>query len=164
MSSCCSENKNKYNCGERVSSSCVFYNEYFPKYSELKDSDCVTIQETTEELYKNQENIWKHLDTKDLGKECFDYPTVEIDDKEVILVKDILKKHEEEICRLKDKSSGSSSGTNNNPNTENNNQIDLKCLTNDPCYEFYSKDQVIQLLINKVCELEGRLKKLEDGE
>lgn len=152
---CCEGSKPKYNCGQRVAATCVKYEGYLPEYSGLKDSDCVTIEETTEELYKNQEQILKHFDYKSLGKKCLEYPVTEYNKKDIFLTKDILKVFEDEICRLK--SSTVTSGKNDIEG------YDLKCLTNDPCYKFNSHKDVINLLIDKVCKLEKRIEELENG-
>lgn len=155
--SCCGDNKPKYNCGERIASTCVFYSKYFPKYSELKDSDCVTLEETTEELYKKQEHILEHLDTKNLGRKCLEYSVTDYDGKDVYLVKDVLSVFEDEICRLKNNSvsNGSTNGVSGN--------YDLKCLTDDPCFKYKSSDDIINLLVEKICNLEQRVKELENG-
>lgn len=155
--SCCGDNKPKYNCGERISSACVFYDKYFPKYSKLKDSDCVTLEETTEELYKKQEHILEHLDTKNLGRKCLDYAVTDYEGADVYLVKDVLKVFEDEICQLKESASSGGSKVVVAGN------YDLKCLTDDPCFKYKSSDDIINLLIEKVCKLEQRVKELENG-
>ena len=57
----CRNNKIKCNCGTHQNARCVYYDAYLPKYSKL-DEDCVNINETTEELYENQEKILDSID------------------------------------------------------------------------------------------------------
>lgn len=155
--SCCGGNKPKFNCIERKPSVCVMYEGYLPGYSKLKDENCVTVEETTEELYKNQENVLKHLDTSKLGKRCLEYPTTIIDEEEVYLVKDVLNVFEEKICGL------IAEDSNDDSKGDSVRNIDLKCLEEDPCYKYESKKDILQLVINKICELENRIKVLENG-
>lgn len=137
---CCDDNK-KFNCGKKQPASCVFYKGYLPKYSEL-DKGCATVEETTEELYRHQEQILESIDTSGLGKDCLDYPTVEVDDKEVILVKDVLEVLEEKVCQLLDI-----------PEDDDTLQLDFKCLTTPCGDEINSLKDLLQTLINEICAL-----------
>lgn len=153
--SCCEDNV-KYNCGERISAACVFYSKYFPKYSKYKDSkNCTTIEETTEEIYKKQEFILNSIDTKELGKKCLEYETTEVDGEEIILVKSILKKFEEKFCEKED------TGGNNEDYSCINCDIDLKCLETNPCDIPNTKKNILQIIIDKLCELEQKIKMYE---
>mgnify|MGYP003609290505 FL=1 len=140
---CCDETNAKFNCGERIPSACVFYKKYFPSYSTL-DKNCATIEETTEELYKNQEYILRSIDTSKLTEDCIDYPTVEINGEDKILIVDILQKIQDEICEMKEES------------TEDNSlELDFKCLVS-PCGEtITSLKDLLQVLINEICILKG---------
>lgn len=149
---CCDDNLSKHTCGEKTMATCTYYKGYLPEYSEL-DKRCSTIHETTEELYKNQENILKSIDTSDMD-DCLDYDTVDIEGDTKILVKDILKKHGEEICELKNNAS---------PNISHSLNIDLKCLKDNQCYNENSYNNVIQLLIDKICYLENEINNLKNG-
>ena len=142
---CCNGRKN--NCGVKTPAICVYYYGYLPEYSDL-DKDCVVLEETTEELYKNQEFILKSIDTSKIQEDCIDYPRT---DDNKILVVDILQKLQDEICSIKE-----------NPDTPLSNidlsNIDMKCLEDEPCYNADSLNNVLQTMIDKICELNSRLK------
>ena len=113
---------------------------------EKKETDAMgnTIEETTEELYKNQEYILRSIDTSKLTEDCIDYPTVEINGEDKILIVDILQKIQDEICEMKEES------------TEDNSlELDFKCLVS-PCGEtITSLKDLLQVLINEICILKG---------
>lgn len=142
---CCDDTNKKFNCGKKQQSACVFYKKELPKYSEL-ETGCASIEETTEELYKNQANILKSIDTKDLGKNCLDYPTVEIDDKDVILVKDVLKTLETQICNIM-----------NADDNDDSLELDFKCLVSPCGSQINSLKDLLQTLINEICEIKDQL-------
>ena len=141
---CCDESNAKFNCGERIPSACVFYKKYFPSYSTL-DKNCATIEETTEELYKNQEYILRSIDTSKLTEDCIEYDTVEIDGEDKILVVEVLQKLQDQICNLQETSED-----------ENILNLDFKCLV-DPCGDQISSlKDLLQVLINEICILKGK--------
>ena len=145
---CCNDNR-KSRCANKIPAICVYYYGYLPEYSEL-DEECVVIEETTEELYKNQEFILQSIDTSKLVEDCIEYPRTD-DDK--ILVVDILQKLQDEICDLKE-------------NVPENNGInisglDMKCLEDEPCFNPNSLTGILQTMIDKICELEVRVNELE---
>lgn len=150
--SCCGDNR-KFNCLEKTQAVCVYYKGYLPKYSKL-DKNCVVIEETTEELYKNQEFILKSIDTSKLTKDCMDYPTVEEEGEDKILVVDVLQKMQDEICNIKNNNSESC-------DCIDVTKLDLKCLEEDPCNNNNDITSIFQQMINKICELEYRIKQLE---
>jgi hypothetical protein len=150
----CCDNR-KFSCGGlKTPAVCVYYRGYLPKYSKL-DKDCAVIEETTEELYKNQEFILKSIDTSKLKEDCIDYPTTEIDGEDKILVVDVLQALQDEICALKDNTGGSDC------ECIDVTKLDLKCLEDEPCANPSSVTDVIQLMIDKICEIDNRLKQLE---
>ena len=147
----CRNNKIKCNCGTRQNARCVYYDGYLPKYSKL-DEDCVNIEETTEELYENQEKILDSIDLVKLGKECIDYS--EFQENDSLKVKEAFLTFEKEICELKNKK-------NENSCYIDLSKIDFKCLS-DPCNNIIdSQLKLIQALIDKVCNLEQRIITLE---
>lgn len=91
-------NKTKNTCGEKGYATCVYYEKAVPDFSELED--CITLEETTEELYKIIKDLKEQVDLSALGEGCLTY--VE-DEQNRIVVKNVLLKYEEEICTLKDK-------------------------------------------------------------
>lgn len=154
----CRDTNLKYNCGDkRQNARCVIYEGYIPNYSKLLDEDCITLEETTEELYKNQEEILKSIDTSKLGKKCLDYSFFQEDDK--LKVKDVLLTFEKEICDLKGEDTNCCNSNDNG--LINLSKLDYKCLS-DPCNNIIdSQLKLIQALIDKVCNLEQRIITLE---
>ena len=143
----CRNNKIKCNCGTRQNARCVYYDAYLPKYSKL-DEDCVNINETTEELYENQEKILDSIDLVKLGKKCIDYSEFQEDDS--LKVNEAFLTFEKEICELKNKK-------NDDSYSIDLDKIDFKCLS-DPCNnEITSLENLIQVLINEVCNLKNQM-------
>ena len=141
----CRNNKIKCNCGTRQNARCVYYDGYLPKYSKL-DEDCVNIEETTEELYENQEKILDSIDLVKLGKECIDYS--EFQENDSLKVKEAFLTFEKEICELKGKI---------NSNSNDSLELDFKCLTNPCNNEINSLRDLLQVLINEVCNLKNQM-------
>lgn len=143
----CRNNKIKCNCGTHQNARCVYYDAYLPKYSKL-DEDCVNINETTEELYENQEKILDSIDLVKLGKKCIDYSEFQEDDS--LKVNEAFLTFEKEICELKNKK-------NDDSYSIDLDKIDFKCLS-DPCNnEITSLENLIQVLINEVCNLKNQM-------
>ena len=143
----CRNNKIKCNCGTRQNARCVYYDGYLPKHSKL-DEDCVNIDEITEEVYENQEKILDSIDLVKLGKECIDYS--EFQENDSLGVKEAFLTFEKEICELKSKK-------NDDSYSIDLNKIDFKCLS-DPCNnEITSLENLIQVLINEVCNLKNQM-------
>ena len=88
-------NNRKYSCGDKISSICTIYDGELPQWSELNNELCVTIEETTEEIYKQVSEIKENLDTKNLGGACLQYPN-----NEDIKQKDANLVFEKNICDL----------------------------------------------------------------
>ena len=141
----CRNNKIKCNCGTRQNARCVYYDAYLPKYSKL-DEDCVNIDETTTELYENQEKILDSIDLVELGKKCIDYSEFQEDDS--LKVKEAFLTFESEICELKSKISS---------NSDDSLELDFKCLTNPCNNEINSLKDLLQVLINEVCNLKNQI-------
>ena len=139
----CRNNKIKCNCGTRQNARCVYYDAYLPKYSKL-DEDCVNIDETTTELYENQEKILDSIDLVELGKKCIDYSEFQEDDS--LKVKEAFLTFESEICELKSKISS---------NSDDSLELDFKCLQ-DPCNHTISDlKTLLQVLIDEICKLKS---------
>ena len=146
----CNSNKLKHNCGIKTPSRCVFYDLDLPEFSKLSIlNDCITIEETTEDLYNLTDLILSSIDTKDLGKQCLNYKVSKNKYKpteNIIFIKDILLKFEEEICNLK-----------NNGKTEVDiiKNLDFKCLQGPCDSNIDSLETLLQVLINKICNLKS---------
>lgn len=89
--------KIKHTCGSIVFADCTSYEGILPEFSEL---ECPSIEETTTELYELIGVIKEETDLSELGNQCLDYLK---DDNDKIVVKNVLLKHEEEICLLKER-------------------------------------------------------------
>ena len=144
---CCNNRKNTC-VGNIVSSICTKYMGYLPEYSTL-NNECASIEETTEELYENQEKILDSIDLVKLGKECIDYS--EFQETNILKVNEALLTIEKEICNLKKNIDDDNSSL----------ELDFKCLV-DPCNNnITSLNQLLQIMIDKICKLEQRIITLE---
>ena len=88
----------KNNCTKSQEAGCTFYRNYLPPDSELNKESCVSIADTTEEIYKDLEKLKKDSDLSDLGNSCIEYNPVE---REKPTIKEFALKIEEEVCNLK---------------------------------------------------------------
>jgi len=86
-------NKIKNTCPDSVMAPCVDYQGALGENTKIT-SDCVTIADTTEDLYEITDEIISDIDTSELGNECITYPSG-------LNASKALKTHEEEICELK---------------------------------------------------------------
>ena len=138
-------NKIKHTCGSIVFAGCTSYEADLPEFSEL---ECPSIEETTEELYNLVGEIKGETDLKDLGERCLEY--VETEEGKII-VKNVLLKHEDEICLLKNRVkqledrqlcdfSISCCG------------IDLKCLSLPCDTSIPNLGQLLEAMITKICQ------------
>lgn len=146
----CNNNKLKHTCGIKTPSRCVFYDLELPEFSKLNIlNDCITIEETTDDLYNLTDLILSSIDTKDLGKQCLNYKVSQNKYKpseNIIFIKDILLKFEEEICSLKN---------NNKTEVDIIKNLDFKCLQ-DPCNnDINSLETLLQVIINEICNLKS---------
>lgn len=89
--------KTKNTCPDRQYASCTFYETDLPEFSKIED-DCVTLEETTEDLYTLVGEIKDRIDLSELGNECITY--IEVEGK--IFVKNALLAHEQKICELEE--------------------------------------------------------------
>lgn len=91
--------KIKQTCGVKVFAACVSYEKEVPSYSPLHEEGCLTIEETTEDLYNQVGILREEINISELGQLCLTYVPV----GQVAKVKDVLIKYEQEICDLKEK-------------------------------------------------------------
>ena len=138
----CGQDKRKFHCGQRLNSVCVFYDGYIPEDSDLSGEECITVEETIDDLYHMIDDIKENIDLSDLGDKCIDY-----DEEEPgkIKVKEALIKFEELICELKENSSTTT------VNGIDLSKIDPKCLINECQANFTSVEQLLQAIIDKLC-------------
>lgn len=83
-------------CGEPIYSTCVDYEGVLNDYTSIMDS-CVTIHETTEDLYNLTGSLYDNLKTDSLGNKGISYTLTEGS----ILPKDVFISYENEISNLK---------------------------------------------------------------
>jgi hypothetical protein len=134
--------KIKATCGVTNFATCIYYESTINTDSELDDNTCLTIEETTQDIYNQLEN----LDLSALGDLCLSYTTVGGKN----IVKNVLLKFEEEICNLKEELEI----VKNRPLCEMplGDCVDTKCLV-DACNENISTvGQLLQALIDLNCE------------
>lgn len=91
-------NKVKETCGDVIYATCVDYEGTLGDNTKITDS-CVTIEETTEDLYAITDEIISNLDTSGLGNLCLTYPTTGGN----VLPKTVLEVYEEKICEFEQK-------------------------------------------------------------
>jgi hypothetical protein len=87
--------KIKATCGVTSFATCIYYESTINTDSELDDNTCLTIEETTQDIYNQLEN----LDLSALGDLCLSYTTVGGKN----IVKNVLLKFEEKICELENR-------------------------------------------------------------
>ena len=134
--------KIKATCGVTNFATCIYYESTINTDSELDDNTCLTIEETTQDIYNQLEN----LDLSALGDLCLSYTTVGGKN----IVKNVLLKFEEKICELSEKVNL----LENRPLCEMplGDCVDTKCLV-DACNENISTvGQLLQALIDLNCE------------
>ncbi len=137
--------KIKHTCtGNLQYATCVQYELELPEFSEL--GECVSIEETTEELYTLVGGIKDEIDLSDLGEQCLEYTLEE----GKIIVKNVLLKYEEELCSLRERVLELET----RPLCEMplGDCIDTLCLV-DPCDNpITTWGQLIQILVNNACD------------
>ena len=135
-------NKIKHTCSTTNYSTCVHYEGSVNTDSQYDENDCLSIEETTQDIYNQLEN----LDLSALGELCLSY--VQEDNKNI--VKNVLLKFEEEICNLKEELET----VKNRPLCEMplGDCVDTKCLV-DACNENISTvGQLLQALVDLNCQ------------
>lgn len=138
------DDKVKLTCGEVFPATCVDFEGDLGANTKITD-DCVTIEETTEDLYEITDEIISDLDTSELGTLCITYPL----EDGLIKPKNVFKQLEEEICNLQTQL-GTATDLENLDITGWS--IDLECLSdacNDP---ITTLGGLLQALVTKVCE------------
>jgi hypothetical protein len=88
-------NKIKHTCAEKNYATCVYYELEVPDFSSLVGEDCITLEETTEDIYELIGDIKSEIDLSALGEACIEY------DVNPKTVKSVLLQYEQEICDLR---------------------------------------------------------------
>lgn len=93
-----SKSKIKTTCaGSKGYATCIEYETELPEYSEI--DGCPSIEETTEELYREVTSLKYATDLSALGENCLTY----VKEDGIILVKNVLLEYETKICDLEDR-------------------------------------------------------------
>lgn len=141
----------KYTCGDtRANARCVFYDLNVPEFSNIAEEECLTIHETTEDVYKLIEWIKQSIDLEELDPSCFETEKVQdiyFKNMNRFLIKDVIKELRDEVCQIKDTM---------NDGDPDNLGLDLKCLV-APCGDqITSLKDLLQVLIDEICILKGQ--------
>lgn len=88
-------------CGKKHSAKCVDYEGDLHANTELETCDCHNLEDVIEDLNTAVDSLFDAIDMSDLGNDCLTY---ELTDGKV-LIKTVIKKLEEEICKLKEATS-----------------------------------------------------------
>ena len=143
--------KTKKNCnkientctGNRNFATCIEYEGTTNEQSPLKDDCSINVEEAIQDIY----NQLEETDLTLLG-DCLEY--VETEEGKII-VKNVLLKHEQEICDLKDRLDELENRTICDlPISECG--LDLDCLSLPCDTSIVTIKDLFQALINKVCE------------
>ncbi len=141
------KNQIRSTCGSTNYATCINYESETNTKSELDVTDCLTIEDTTKDIYNQLEDINNESDLSALGNQCLAYTTVE----GKIFVKNALLKMEEEICALKTRvTTLETTAICNLPIADCG--IDTSCLAL-PCEEITTLGGLLNALIIKVCEV-----------
>lgn len=145
------EDNVKTNCWEQQPSACVIYEESLPDYSKLK-KNCATIQETTKELYDHQDKIKKSIDLSNLNNGCIDFD--EFKEGKELQVHEAFNAIENKLCKVLDEME--------DDEEESELNLDFKCLATTCGEPITSLKDLLQSLINEVCDLKNKVNELTD--
>ena len=145
----CKSNKPKYTCGDRRSNArCVVYDLDIPEYSNLFEEECVTLEETTEDLYHLISYIKESIDLENFNPQCLNISkvkdTYKSSNSDRFLLKDVVENLEKKVCELE-----------NSDSTDDSLELDFKCLTSVCGEPISSLKDLLQTLINEVCNLKN---------
>jgi hypothetical protein len=147
MSTGCSDKVSR-TCGKKVNAKCVDYEGELHNNTELEECDCHNLEDVIEDLNTGLNTIFDAIDLSELGNDCLTY---ELENGKV-LVKNALKKFEEEICKLKE---ATATDVDCNPiYTEDFTCVglDLECLS-DPCNNpITNLGDLLQAMITQICQ------------
>ena len=138
--------KLKYGCDTSYAT-CIIVESTPNTQSSLIGEECISQQNFNEDVYEQLEKIQMQSDLSELGEQCLTYTT--LNNKNI--VKNVILKFEEEICILKNKVE----------ELENRQLCDfpitdcglnLSCLTDTCDNTIITVGDLLQSIINKVCE------------
>lgn len=137
--------KPKHTCGDIKSNSrCVFYDIDVPEFSKLYYEECLTVEETTDDLYSLISDIRDNIDTSGINTDCLEIDRGLSLGGEGVKVGDLLKALVLKACESSD-----SGGIDSNVIKG----LDFKCLVSSCDTSIGSIKELLQVLINEVCIL-----------
>lgn len=132
--------KRRDTCGSKVNSVCVDYNGNIPDVTKLTDTDCATIEETTEDLYEIVSELSEQTTLDNLSNTCTQVGSNKIGD--------IVTKHDEILCDLLYQVN-----TQNDPDLDIASLgLDYKCLGNGCATGLDTLGNLLQAIIDKLCD------------
>lgn len=87
----------KHTCGIKQYATCVYYELELPSISSLLNEDCVTIEQTTSDLYEIVSQQAQNISTEGFQTDCLDNLP------ENFTLIDIIKAQRDKICELEEK-------------------------------------------------------------
>lgn len=151
--------KTKNTCGEVVSAACVRYELDIPEISPISGNSCVTIEETTKDLYELVDKVFTKIDTTAIkSSDCVTYVLNSDGD---IDPKEILKVHDTKIVELLKATglcdscttcpAGDEVNTNTSPNLDITKlNINFRCLADECDGTITNLKELLQAIINKL--------------
>lgn len=133
------QEKIKERC-KKVYANCTSYEGIVNTDSSLTDEGCLTIEETTQDIYDQLE----HLNLSELGQKCLTY--VEEDGK--LYVNKVLLQLEQEICDLKTQLNTIQTTSVLNTVLVG---IDFQCLQGDCDNQIVTLQDLLNSIITKIC-------------
>lgn len=142
-------NKIRMTCtGNKQYGECVEYQSNVNTQSSLTESSCRSIEDTTQDVYNQLQDIQDSIELSELGQTCLTY----VQEEGKTIVKNALLGLESKVCELQERIVV----------LENAAICDMKitdcgltfpegCLSL-PCDEIETLGQLLQSLINKTCE------------
>lgn len=142
------EKKIKNTCGTKVPAPCVKYELEVPESSKLFEETCLTIEETTADIYEQIDSIKKSIDLSKFEKSCLEINKEKdpYSKEETFLIKDVLGALRDKACSDTKTEDG---GQNNIDFILAN--LDYKCLVLPCDTKPGNLFQFFQLIIDKVC-------------
>jgi hypothetical protein len=88
-------NKIKNTCTDSTFATCVDYENNLGENTKIT-VDCVTLDDTTKDIYDLVDDLFELIDLSNLGESCMPYIGI-------VTIKSVLQRYEQEICDLKDR-------------------------------------------------------------
>ena len=143
-------NKPKHTCGDRRSNArCVFYDIPVPTYSRLKEEDCITVEETTDDLYNLISWLKESVDISEVSIKDLDVESVPdsyVKGNHRVLLKEVITKLISELNNLKNRV---------DEKDPEKMDLDYKCLVSPCGNQISTTEELLQVLIDEVCNLKS---------